>query len=238
MKCHSCHADMPDESRFCEHCGASLASTAPAVPDSENDGLLAGSDGVLRWAYQMNMWTNPTILITTVKVILLAASVPVLLVVILALVESGIRESFNALLAVAPYLFGIMLVLLLLAYPLIAILNGGKYCVVFEMDDDGVKHSQMDKQFHKNQVLAFLTVLAGFAAGSPQAAGAGLLAGTKQSTYSKFSKVKTIVARPRRHVIHVNESLVRNQIYASAGDYENVLEHIVSRCPKAKLSRR
>lgn len=238
MQCHSCHADIPDDSRFCEHCGASQATTAPAGQDSKNTGLLAGSDGVLRWTYQMNMWRNPTIFITTAKVILLAAAVPVLLVVVLALVESGVRESLNALLVVAPYVFGIMLALLMLAYPLIAILNGGKYCVVFEMDDEGVNHIQMDKQFRKNQVLAFLTVLAGLASGNPQTAGAGLLAGTKRSSYSRFSKVKTIVARPRRHVIHVNESLLRNQIYAPAEFYETIQQHILSRCPKAKVLHR
>lgn len=234
MKCNTCQAEISVDSSFCEHCGASQTSTTPTAQVGDHGGLLAGGDGVIRWTYDMNMWKNPTLLITTAKVLLLAASVPVLLAVILALVESGIRESLHTLLVVSAYVFGIMLVLLAFAYPLIAILNGGKYCVVFEMDDEGVKHIQMEKQFSKSQVLSMLTVLAGMASGSPQTAGAGLLAGAKRSSYSSFSKVKTIVARPRRNVIFVNESLNRNQVYAAAADYTKILEHIVSRCPKAK----
>jgi len=238
MKCLSCQADIQDDGRFCEHCGASQSGDSPAVREGEDPGPLAGADGVLRWTYLMNMWRNPTILITTMKVVLLAAAVPVLLVVVLALVENGVREGLDVLSVVFPYVFGIMLALLMLAYPLIAILKGGKYCVVFEMDDEGVKHIQMDKQFRKNQVLSMLTALAGLASGNPQAAGAGLLAGTKRSTYSKFSKVKTIIARPRRHVIHVNESLVRNQVYAANRDFERILDHLTSHCPNAKVVRR
>lgn len=234
MKCHSCKAEIPAGTRFCEDCGA--RQDGPQI--NENSDLLAGSDGFLRWAYEVNMWKNPTIFITAAKVLLLAAMAPVLLVVILTLVESGIRESLNSLLVVSAYVIGIMLALLALAYPLIAILNGGKYCVVFEMDDQGVKHTQMEKQFRKSQILSMLTVLAGMASGSPQTAGAGLLAGAKRSSYSQFSKVKKIVARPRRHVIYVNESLNRNQVYVSPGDYGRVLEYILARCPKAKVSPR
>jgi len=237
MQCHLCQEIIPDDARFCEHCGASQAAAKTALPESGDPGLLTTPDGVLRWTYELNMWKNPTILITLIKGLSLAAAVPVLLVVVLALVENGVTESLNALSVVLPGIFGIMLGLLMIAYPLAAILNGGRYCVVFEMDDVGVKHTQMDKQFRKNKVVAMLTVLAGIASGKPQIAGAGLLAGSKRSSYSKFAKVKKIVSKPRRHVIYVNESLNRNQIYADDKIYGLIEKHITSKCPKAKFER-
>ncbi len=36
-------------------------------------GVLSGEDGVLRWVYEMNMWKNPTLVITIWKVLLLCA---------------------------------------------------------------------------------------------------------------------------------------------------------------------
>jgi len=130
---------------------------------------------------------------------------------------------------------GIMTVLLLIAYPIVMIINGGKYCVVFEMDTIGVNHIQLQKQFKKQQTFAMITVLAGIIAGNIQATGAGLLAGSKQSLYSKFSSVKTIIVHRKRHVIYVNGNLVHNQIYAEKKDFDTVLNHIIKYAPKAKI---
>jgi hypothetical protein len=239
MQCHACQASCPDDVRFCERCGAAIEMENPVTrTNAGNDeihGIIHGEDGVLRWTYEMNMWTNPTILITLIKGVLIAAAVPILLVAVLGLVEKGPAESLRVLAVVAPYVLGIMLALLAIAYPIVALLNGGKYCVVFEMDDEGVNHIQMQKQFDRNKLVSMLTVLAGIAAGNPQAAGAGLLAGSRRNSYTKFSKVKTIVSRPSRDVIYVNESLSKNQVYADSDNYEVILNYLLHQCPKAKF---
>lgn len=200
--------------------------------------MFRDDDGVWRWTYELSLCRNPTIFITLGKVILLAALFPVLVTGAVTLFESGLPEALRVMGIVLGYVLGIMLVLMILAYLAVALIHGGKYCVVFEMDDEGVKHIQMQKQFGKNRLLAMLTVIAGAAAGNPQAAGAGLLAGSKRSSYSKFSKVKSIVLNPRRHVIYVNEVLNRNQIYAPADCYEIIQQHILTHCPKAEVVRR
>jgi hypothetical protein len=106
------------------------------------------------------------------------------------------------------------------------------------MDKNGVKHIQMHKQFKQNQVLSMITVLAGIAAGNVQTTAAGVLAGTKQSIYSTFDKVKTVRINQKRNVIFLSENLSHNQVYASAEAFAFVENFIVSQCKKAKVTRK
>lgn len=240
MKCPSCQAETAPDSRFCDSCGKPLTQIPPeeetTIPG--DSGLLRGSDGVWRWAFELSLLSNPTIFITLIKVLLIASLMPVLLVGGITLYESGLLKSLQAMGQVLAIVIGVLLVLMIPAYLLIALLFRGRYCVVFEMDDHSVTHIQMQKQFQKNQVLAFLTVLAGAAAGNPQTAGAGLLSGSKQSSTSTFSKVKSLVFHPRRHVIYVNEAFNKNQVYAPPAFYETIQNHLITHCPKAKVVRK
>lgn len=192
-------------------------------------------DGVWRWSYEMNMWKNPTILLTVWKVFMLAGAFPILLVTGLTLFEEGLLEALQILGYMVLLVGGIVTGLVMLAYPLVALAYGGVYQVVFEMDDSGVNHIQVDSQHDRAQVLSWLTTLAGLAAGSAQAAGAGLLAASKKSSYSDFGKVKKIVFNPARNVIYLNQTLERNQVYAAQQDFEQISSYILDHCPKATV---
>lgn len=195
-----------------------------------------GNDGIYRWSYEMNMWKNPTILITLWKVFFIGGMFPVLLVTVLELFEQGFSDAVNVFIPMFLGMIGIITGLIVLAYPIAAILNGGIYQVVFELDSLGVRHIQMESQFKKNQVLAMITTLAGTLANSPSTAGAGLLAGSKSSSYSEFKQVKKIVSNQKRHVIYVNESLNHNQIYVNNEDFEAVKNYIIEHCDNAKIA--
>lgn len=194
-----------------------------------------GREGILRWVYEMNMWKNPTLVITIWKVLLLAALAPALLIFFLTL-EDGIGSAFLAFFQIMAIVAAVVSGLMLLAYPLVAVLNGGKYCVMFEMDDTCVKHIQMQNQFNKNQVLALVVTLAGAMAGNMQAAGAGMLAGSKQSAVSRFENVRSITVNEMRHVIYVDDKVTHNQVYADSADFAFVRDAIISRCKKAKVT--
>jgi hypothetical protein len=90
----------------------------------------------------------------------------------------------------------------------------------------------LKKQFAKAQALGFLTALAGLAGGNLTAAGAGLMAATKQSQYSTFAKIKSIKIKEKRNTIYLNEFPVHNQIYAPAENFSDIKEYIISHCPK------
>lgn len=248
MKCSQCGQSLAPGSRFCERCGAALMeqpeAATQATPDAEeaheratrlvSPGITLGPDGVMRWVHELNMWKNPSLVITIWKVLLLASLVPALLIALLRLVDGdGLTAALGSLLQVGGLVAAIVTALMLLAYPLVAVLNGGRYCVIFEMDELGIRHIHMQRQFRRNQLLAMLTVMAGALAGSPQVAGAGLLAGSRRSLYTAFSEVRAIEPKARRSVIHLATRVTRNQVYAEPEDFDFVLCHIASRCRPA-----
>lgn len=200
-------------------------------------GIVRGEDGVLRWVYEMNMWKNPTLVITVWNILLLVALFPAILMFLLSMGE-GAGFAFLTMIKVYGLVAGIMTVLMLLAYLLIVALNGGQYCVLFEMDEKGVKHIQMQKQFKRNQILSMITVLAGIAAGNVQTTAAGVMAGTKRSTYSDFDKVKEVKINHKRNVIFLNENLTHNQVYANKEDFNFIADFIIKQCGKAKVTRK
>ena len=229
MKCANCGMEISAGRESCQNCGAK--------PAGQESALKTKTDGTLTWVYEMSFWKNPTILLTVLKVVLLAGLFPALLMFFLTLGE-GFGPAALLFVKVYGLMAGIFTVLLLLAYPTLALIYGGKYCVAFEMDKKGLRHTQMQKQFKKAQVLGMLAALGGAAAGNPAVAGAGLLAGARQSMFTRFSKVKTIVIRQKRQVIYLNEGLARNQVYADGSDFEKVRDHILDHCKKARIIRK
>lgn len=200
-------------------------------PVLETQGNITINGNELQWVYEFSFWKNPTILITAAKVMLIGLLVPAIFMFGITIMDD-IGEAFNIFFMILGYGFITMTVLLLLAYILLALHYGGNYYVLFKMDDEGVNHIQLDKQYKKAQALGFLTTLIGLSTGNLAASGAGLMAATKQSLYSSFKKVRSVKAVKSRNTIYVNESLTKNQIYASNEDFDFVFEHIVNRCPK------
>lgn len=191
--------------------------------------VFISEDGVLRWVYELSMWKNPTILLTVWKVFALGALVPGL-VVFFGLIGDGFVDALLISLRITGITLGVMTVLVFISYAILAVMNGGKYCVIFEMDKKGVVHTQMQKQFEKAQLVSMMAIAAGLAEGNASAAASGLLASSKQSQYSQFSKVKSIIVKEKRHVIYVNETLIHNQVYADPEYFAFVLDYILKYC--------
>lgn len=190
-------------------------------------------DGKYRWVYEMNMFRNPTILFTVAKVLGGVILGMWLLGLIIMLFE-GDWDAMLGMTKVLGIVMGVMAVLTILGYLVVCWMYHGKYIVLFEMDEKGIKHIQLPRQFKRAQAMGLITALVGLAAKRPTTAGAGLLAATKQASTSEFQHVKKVKAYPRRHLIKVNETLNKNQVYAEPEDFDFVLDWIRTRCPKLK----
>lgn len=191
-------------------------------------------DGTYRWAYEFNMLKNPISLLTVLKIFLLVLVGMWIIFGLFRIGDDGFVGAFVAqtkeLLIPAAILFGLSIV----GYIILACIYGWKYCVLFEMNETGIRHIQMEKQYKKAQALGWLTAMAGVAAGKPGVMGTGLLAATKNEQATEFSKVKRLRTFRAFHTIKLDSPLNHNQIYAEPEDYDFVLNYISKRIPKDK----
>lgn len=191
-------------------------------------------DGTYRWAYEFNMLKNPISLLTVLKIFLLVLVGMWIIFGLFRIGDDGFVGAFVAqtkeLLIPAAILFGLSIV----GYIILACIYGWKYCVLFEMNETGIRHIQMEKQYKKAQALGWLTAMAGVAAGKPGVMGTGLLAATKNEQATEFSKVKRLRTFRAFHTIKLDSPLNHNQIYAEPEDYDFVLNYISKRIPKNK----
>ena len=194
-------------------------------------------DGVYRWFYEMDMLKNPTILFTVWKVLGLSVLIVALLIAAVTFFQgeydsvSSVWESLNVFKILIPIFF----VLSIVAYLIVAAMYGWKYIVLFEMDDERVSHIPSPRQFKKTQALNWLTVMVGILGDNRGAVSAGLLAGTKGPSTSIFKNVEFLRVRRKRHTIHVDQLLDKNQVYAEDADFDFVEQFIRQRCVKAKI---
>lgn len=197
-------------------------------------------DGKYRWMYEINMYKNPIIFLSVVKVLLIAA-VAVFCVVLISAIVSGNFLSFPdfdfesgkyGLLALAVFI-GVVV----LSYFIVARSYGGKYIVLFEMGGEGIVHQQMEEQFKKAQAVSWLLAVVGAATGNLSAAGLGIANSVRSSMTSEWSDVRRVVPVKGLHVIMVNNLFQRNQVYAAPEDFDFVLGYIKNHVTAAKASK-
>jgi len=197
--------------------------------------ILRCSDGKYRWIYNLDLLKNPTIFLLVWKIFAcILAGIFVFTTVVDAISWPGefLASLLNSL-RVFGWLFLGMTVLVAISCLIYAAMMGGRYSVLFEMDEDGINHKQMEYQKKKAEQLSALTVLAGLAAGNATTVGVGLNAG-RSEMYSDWGSVRRVKCYPRRGLIKVNGVLRRNQVYAAPEDFDFVRDFILSHCANLK----
>lgn len=193
---------------------------------------------IRRWLYEVSLWRTPTVILTVFKVLALASLAPALLTLVLSLSEGGGMTALWGFIKVYGGILAVLLALLLPAYALIALLNGGRYIVLFEMDGHGVRHTQLQRQYDKAQALGLLTALAGALGSNPAVMGAGLLAASKQSTYSRFQSVRSVTVHHKRRVLYLTtRDLVHNQVYVGKDEFEDLAAQVLQLIPSQAVVR-
>lgn len=188
-------------------------------------------DGKIRWAYELPMMKTMTILVTVWKVLAIALCLPYLITLV------GALKDFWKITFVFFMIYAGIVVVSLIAYTILAASYGWHYCVVFEMDDEGIVHQQQQKQFKKAEAIAAIEMIAGAASGNPARTGQGLLIATKSSIFSRFSMVKSVKINERQGLIKLDYLLSHNQIYVEPDAFSFVADYIEKRCTNAKIKR-
>ncbi len=230
----SCAESLPEESAFPRD------SAAPSAPAEEparrrerpSPNIEHCPDGAYRWIYEFSMKRNPVILLTILKVFALVCALMWVFMAVLALTDGD--PFFGALWSqgkLALLIFAVFAVLTVPAYFIVTAINGGKYIVLFEMDEKGITHTQEPRQFSKAQGLQWLAAMAGAALHDPALAGAGFLGATRSGLRSDFAKVRSVKVLRRWNTVKLNQPLAKNQVYAEPEDMDFVLDFIRARLP-------
>ncbi len=192
-----------------------------------------------RWRYDMSLIKNPTILIMIWKIFGFICLGIFLFSQLMSINSSiyGVKDFLNNTKYFAIFTGG-MMVLCLLGYLLYAALMGGKYCVEFTMDENGVLHKQIATQAKKAKKIGMATAAAGALSGRPSTISAGVMSASRTSMRTEFYKVKKIKVYKRRNVIKVNAPFNKNQVYVRDEDFDFVCDYICARCPSAKVTGR
>ena len=193
------------------------------------------NDGKYRWVYELDMYKSSVIIKEVWRAMLIAGVIVLAILFAINIMDGDLMETLQFVGQAAAILFGIFLVLSIIGYLVFAYIIGGKYCVVFEMDEEGINHKQHDKHVKKSELVGAITVLAGLAGGNLSTVGTGILAASRTSMLTSFDDVKELEILPKEHLIRLNETLSRNQVYAEDEDFAFVANYIKSHCRNSKV---
>lgn len=144
----------------------------------------------MEWKIKVPIFKNPIIL----KQLGIAIGIPFgLVVVVIGVTSSWSVDTLHAL--------GLIGMLMLFTWVFTMAVYGGKYEAEFFLDEEGVLCRTQEKQTRKNRIINALTVVGGLLSGKPAVAGAGVLAGSRQSAYLRWNRITKISYQPNRQTI-------------------------------------
>lgn len=195
--------------------------------------LIKENDNKYRWVYEQPMLKSFFLLFEVWRVLFIAAAILALFLIIINLFSGNSLDGILYSIGMAALVGGIMVFLSIPSYYIVTKANNNKYTVLFEMDENGVDHTQIKTEAAK--ALEALTIMVGTAARNRTTVGSGILSAAGGSLYSDFSKVRKIKCMPEKNTIMLYGRFIRNQVYAEDEDFDFVSNFIIEHCPNAKI---
>lgn len=165
--------------------------------------MMGDMQEAVRWEISVPIFKNTVIL----KQLGLAIGIPFGSVAIIIVLASGRSQDIL-------YALGLMAALLILTWLFVMAAYRGKYEAEFVLDGKGVICRTQAEQARKNRVINTLTVILGLLTGKPAAAGAGMLAESRQETFLRWNRI----TEDRRHINRADKIFIWLSVFQRTGE--------------------
>ncbi len=169
----------------------------------------------LQWEIYVPIFKNRYIL----RGLGIAIGIPfgILIAVILLVSEGNVFDSDTK------YALLLIGALLLLTFIFIMIVYGGRYAPGFIVDSKGITNYTQAKQRKKNRIINSLLITLGLFSGNMTAAGAGMLANSRQVLSLKWKHIRKVKYDPQRKVILLRGGLTEKMaVFCTPENYTYV----------------
>lgn len=200
--------------------------------------LFKDEQGIYHWAYSLPMFKNFSILRTVMKGMCFAFLV-VLCIPAYIIIRNGISiDDLGLVLGIPLLCIGIVAIIAVGCYFLVAWIYGGQYMSIYSMDEHKIGVYQPTDQADKNKVIAAFTTTAGVIDGNLGLVFGSIAMTGTQIVETNFSSIRSLKLFPELQEIRVHSFLTWYTIYVCPEDYELVAEFITSRSVNAKIARK
>jgi hypothetical protein len=173
----------------------------------------------IEWSIKVPIFRNPVIL----RQLALAVGIPFGLIFVIMLASGATLKDLR-------YPAILVGLLFFLTWLFIRIVWGGKYDAEFVIDDKGIRCRTAARQARQNRIINALTVVLGLLSGKPAAAGAGILAQSRQDVLVKWGGINKIKELPGRNTIMVYGGFAQNiAVFCTPENYAQVRERIAAK---------
>lgn len=195
-------------------------TSSPKVSDEQ-----PRSTGSLKWETSVPIFTHPIIM----RQIALAIGLPfgIIAVILLLTTRNGIANG--------DWIYALYLVgaLFILTFILIMAVYGGRYAAGFVVDGKGVLCYTQKRHARRSAIINRLAVVLGLLSRNYSAAGAGMLAQSRQSVLVPWKQVRRVKYHPARQTILIYGGFGQNiALFCTRENYDNVEAAVRSRLKK------
>lgn len=217
--CPNCGGDNPGVAAYCGQCGSSLAP--PPAPLR------------LEWISSFPLATSRFILYDLGKVLFWTAAILLTLGSLVALAQGGADEPASEWFA-AIGIFGLVLLGLGVLFLLVMVaVFRNRFRAWFSIGPEGFAFETRTRAATWSSRAA---VVAGILGGSPGTAGAGLIAASQESSFTRWTEVRRLRLHPRHCVISVmNGWRVVVRLYCTPDNYAEACRLVRLYAPSAAV---
>ncbi len=225
-RCKQCGEPLEQDSKFCQACGAAVivhSVEKPKIESNARDMLEFGKNPIM-WNAEIKLLSNSVV----IRQLFMALAVSNLFVLSLILILDAIEGNltFHGALRYFLISLGIMGFLSLLGVLAMVVVYGNRYEYKYVINDKGVKSETVGGTRKKNNIINFLCLLSG----KPTAAGAGMIAASRQSELVKWEKVDNYTSNAKKFEIMLRrKGRTIMLICCTPDNYQSVLRLVEER---------